>query len=1190
MSRGPSAEVEALIAELARAPEALRHYRILGKIGEGGMGSVFKAEDTRLGRLVAIKRVIRSARSDPQARDRLRREARLASSVNDPHIVTVYAIEELGEADLLVMEYVEGESLDTLLKHGPLEPTRAIALGIELAEGLQAAHEVGIVHRDIKPANVVITARGHAKILDFGIARRAVHEPADGAPLTTPGMITGTVQYMAPEQLRGEALDPRADVFALGCVLFEILTGRRAFVAGTIPAIILQITRGDTPLASSLNPAVPRAIDAILARALEKDRARRISSAAQLADALRALSAGGRPSSVPPAPIQPGLAGRERELEKLRSLLEQATRGTGALVLVTGEAGAGKSTLIEALIQTAGVFRVIVGRGQCLEQFAAEEPYHPVLELLGDLALGPDAAASEQVRNALRSAAPSWSLQLPLAANTGESLELARNSMGSNKERMVRELGDFVSALSQTAPLLLVLEDLHWVDPSTAAALQNLAHRLPRQRALVVATLRDVEVEAKGHPLRAALAEWRAKRLAPELALSPLDEEQIQSWLDARFAPNDFGPELARAVFTRTEGLPLFASSLVDLLLSEGCLSEDQHGWHADLGRVDRLRVPENLVGMLRSAVDALEPDDRRVLEAGAIQGSSFLVKPAVLALGEDPLQTEERLVRLARTRGLVRSAGEEKLGRSFTARWRFRHALYREVVYEELSASRRAQLHLRTGEAFLAEDPSTEAELALHFDLGRDPARAAEYLARAGDKAMRLFAAVEAERYYERALLNAERNPDPDQISQRIAIHRQRALALTAMSRYAPAIATLEAALALARTGGDASAEGSCHIALADVMLTSHQLEAAGPHIQAALGLAEQKGLGALRVDALGMLALERLIVGALEECRRALDEIPEPAPLALHLRGLLHYFRSEYQAAVNAFRRAEQDNERSLADGLLLMESRMFGALAAANLGRLDEARRTLLGTIELARKNESPVMLARAGNSLGWVYRELGMLDRATELDEQAIEFGRRAKESEAEANALVNLAEDRLAHGKPGAEAPFTRVRELAESDSWLGWRYGLRLEAARARQAVAQGSTRDARPRVASLLELALAQGAPKYVAIAHELESRIAFLDLDLDGAARALSAGRAVLAAHPCPLVEWKLEALAAQIARERGDDATAATAHARARAVIDTLAHDLPEPERSAFLSSGRVREVENTATVTGQPPPPA
>src|SRR5438128_508466 len=272
----------------------LGRYEIKSPLGAGGMGEVYLAEDTQLGRKVAIELLPPEAISDENARKRLVREARAAATLDHPNICSIY---EVGEADgrsFIAMQYVEGETLDLKLTHKPLALKESLSIASQIADALAEAHAHGIIHRDIKPSNIIVTARGQAKVMDFGLAKLVIGATESEAEtqtlLTTPGAILGTIPYMSPEQVRGEEIDARSDIFSLGVVLYEMLSRQQPFAGKSSAATASAILTHEPPLLARYSSEVPAELERIVSKSLRKDPNQRYHTARDLLIDLRTLS------------------------------------------------------------------------------------------------------------------------------------------------------------------------------------------------------------------------------------------------------------------------------------------------------------------------------------------------------------------------------------------------------------------------------------------------------------------------------------------------------------------------------------------------------------------------------------------------------------------------------------------------------------------------------------------------------------------------------------------------------------------------------------------------------------------------------------------------------------------------------------------------------------------------------------
>ena len=514
----------------------LGHYHVTALIGEGGMGQVYQATDTKLNRQVALKILPEAFATDPDRLARFQREAQVLASLNHPGIAAIYGLEESGDTRALVLELVEGPTLADRISQGPIPLDEALPIARQIAAALQAAHQAGVIHRDLKPANIKVRDDGTVKLLDFGLAKGLYvpqhDESAETATAlgahTVSGVILGTPAYMSPEQTRGEALDRRSDIFSLGSVLYEAVTGVRAFGGSSLVGTIVEVTTSSPPPPSSLRSELPAYWDGVLLKALAKRPDRRYSCVADLLGDLDgeqevSSSSGSAREVHVPDPV----FGREAELERLDALLAAAVDGAGKLALVTGEPGIGKTALCGAFVFAAQQSHhgLLLGRGASMERHGTGAAYLPFLEALDGLFQG---SGGNHVIALFRRHAPTWCLQFPSVFSSDEIEQLQREVIGATKDRLLRELGDALSALAAERPVVLFLEDLHWADPASVDLLRHLTQRASHQRLLILGTARPEDIERSNHPLKSCKTDLQAHGACDEIALAALARSTFQ--------------------------------------------------------------------------------------------------------------------------------------------------------------------------------------------------------------------------------------------------------------------------------------------------------------------------------------------------------------------------------------------------------------------------------------------------------------------------------------------------------------------------------------------------------------------------------------------------------------------------------------------------------------------------------------
>lgn len=875
----------------------ISHYRVIGRLGAGGMGEVYRAEDLRLGRLVALKRLKPEFTGQAVAHRRFATEARAVARLNHPHITAVYDFD--AEQGFMILELVEGESLEAVQARGSLSPADALRAGLAVARALEHAHARDVVHRDVKPSNILVDAAGTVKLTDFGLARLR-----DRTAHTATGLVVGTADYMSPEQVRGGVVDGRSDLWSLGVVLYRALAGRLPW-NGEGPAILYSILHQTPAPLDPLVPGLPAGLAVLVDRLLQKDPSVRLGSAAELVEALTRLArrAGGEIDAGPPVPadaaagagdagprasparpaapdraepsgapesadprsfsgigrrLEAPLLGRETELRRLLDVLEIARLGSGRTVLLDGEAGVGKSRLMGELAAAAAASGVLTLRGSCAFQEARY--FAPFVEALEELASHerdrtpagtsegtPDAAAGEERAGPIPSARAALEL---LARPDGAGAPLPRS-----REQVWVLVDALLKEVARAAPVLLCLEDLHWADEGTLSLLLHITRNIAPSRLMIVAAFRPEELlreEEREPPLADLLHLISPLETALRLSLGGLSRAATEALVAAALPDLPRARELAPSIHARSQGNPLFTLEILHELAGSGSPSG------AGVAPADSTFLPRTVLDVLLRRIQRLSPEDRDLLELAAVEGDAFEFDLLVTGSGLPRMALLRRLRQLNQRHQLIEPVGEG---------YRFRHQLMREVLLKEMPADLRREYHSIVADHHLkrfGERVDVAGRAGYHlYEAGRTD-EAIPHLVRAAENARRLFLFDKALLLVNQALTALERGGDreagPAVASSRL--HRERCDLLLLLGRPDEAEPAAARALKEAERLADPFERAAAHQRLGEVALARGDHSGAADHLetaQATYATAGDRTETARCLQRLGTLACRR-------------------------------------------------------------------------------------------------------------------------------------------------------------------------------------------------------------------------------------------------------------------------------------------------------------------------------------------
>ena len=1032
-------------------------YVVERPLGRGGMGEVYAARRRSLGDLVAIKRLL-PAQDTPNNRQRFAIEAQAAAHIRHPNVVRIfdYGVDP-AIGPYLVMELLEGPTLAALGDAGRLPIDRALAVFAGVCAAIEAGHRRGIVHRDIKPANVIVTTaddgRELVKVLDFGLA---VDLRLAERNITTPGTLIGTVAYMAPEQTDGRAASPATDVFALGVLLYELVTGALPFAGSTAVETLLAISGGRFADPRAFVPDLPAGVVAAIEAALARDPAARPSSPERLAQLARGAAevAPPPPLTAPPRPRRMSavtavtrsdgpqfthFVGREAEVATLEQTLAETRSGRPPVAVITGDAGIGKSRLAERLATTARRQAALVLAGRFYAYAGSRPP--PLEAFLAMIADRTRPAASE---------GPWASLDLVGAGQRWTAFAA---------------ITDELAGQAAGRPLVIVLDDLHCATRLDLELLDHVHRTLGPRGALIVATARLADAGAD-------FAAWRASKGGDlrEVPLGGFGEAEVKAWLEGAFHGLRVPPIETRQLLRASGGNPFALVEIARQLVSRGELVNTEDGWRLTLR--GEAALPASVAAMVSARLDELAAPYRAILEYAAVLGDEFRVATLTAATGAGEAAVDDALDAALALRLL--SDRDVSVGNDL----RFATSLVRQCVYDQQPARARRRAHRAVVDALAAiygttDDRFAHIFAAHHHAIGAWPEAFAFAVRAAAEAAARgeldlAHAAVTRADHAARELAATGAACDPHAAARleraaalaptpelAIDAHVELARNLSARGELVAGVAVAERAAATAAAAGDRVRALAARTTAADIggragLVTIDGLDALVAECEAE----PDRGGPALLARALLTRGWRRMKGGRFADAdadlARACDLARARGLLEIEQRAVSS--RSAVKSEAGDLAGSHQFAEQALTMARRLGDRRREG-IALANLGEgaaeggdpaqaqvlLDEALRIFVAIGDRACEGDCRV-------NLGRTLLALGRTDDAVAMLTAAAAMCARASRVEYEGIARMLLGEAHRTRGDlPAAAVELTAAVELLRRiDLNTRWRAELDL--------------------------------------------------------------------------------------------------------------------------------------------------
>jgi len=1026
--------------------QTILHYKILEKLGEGGMGVVYKAEDTKLKRDVAIKFLPHHISVNEEERKRFEIEAQAAAALNHPNIATIYAIEESGEEAFIVMEFIDGKELKNIVethRDASLPVNDVINYAIQIADGLEAAHKKGIVNRDIKSQNIMITSDGNVKIMDFGLAK-----VGKGIQLTKIGEAIGTAAYMSPEQARGDESDHRTDIWSFGVVLYEMLTGSMPFKGDYEQGVIYSILNEEPMTVQNINSDCPAFLSNITAMCMMKNKEERYNSFFEIRNELLTFKAHEIKIPAKTSGIKTEFTtniilqksdlciGREKQLALLINTIEKTKQGEGKTVFISGEPGIGKTQLISHLIKnhTDSAFNIFYGR--CLFNNEGGLPYHPFVNAIKNSVSTDELQFINVISGLASSFGINISHRLPQIKNF-LNLSSEHSNTLLHKEQLWDAIFILFKTLAAAKPIMLILDDIQWADKASIGLFSFFARNISGIPLVLIGVHRPPEtvLDFDTSALVELVRQLNIEDLSLNISLERLSAEETNEVIQSILNDQQVDAKLSSNIFHQSGGNPLFIYELVNLMKDKNHIEFTNDSWK--LKKVNKSEVVSSKVqDVIKQRIDHLDLQSKELLQVASCEGEYFQ---------SDVLSGVLNISRLVLLKQLQALENQTRIIRHENKIYRFDHILIREVLYDSIIIELREEYH-RLIAQWLIDNFSGKAEYACrishHLISAGQEEQALDYLLKAANHSRNLYAIEEALNYYNKFISLSEKNGIKNDAYQ-INLEEGLGDVYISLGKSEEAFKHYQHYLNIAQSQHNDLQIIKSLRKFAECNRVKGNIDEAEKLCSSALELAEKIDNKNEIIETLNTLALINASKGDYNETIDISDKAlklseelndQKNKSICLANSGFAYWHLGNYPVAMEQFNYA-LSIQRSIGDLRGLSTTLNFLGLDYWKLGKYEDAIKCSEESIGIKNKIADYRKIPGSINVIGDVYRDIGDIEKAISYHTQSLNLATEHQNKGAMCDNMRDLGEDYFLKGDyDNALKFFNDVLQLAASSN------------------------------------------------------------------------------------------------------------------------------------------------------------